>query len=77
MSELIGQFHDERRAREAWEKRFAELEAENARLRVGLGRIAQPAAGTHDFAALVRIAQSTLAAKAGAETPVHEEKRDA
>jgi len=32
MTELAGQFHDERRAREAWEKRFAELEAENKRL---------------------------------------------
>jgi len=43
------------------------LEAENERLRVGLGRIAQPAASTHDFAALVRIAQSTLAAKVAKE----------
>jgi len=48
-------------------QRVAELEAENKRLRAGLGRIADPAAGTHDFAALVRIAQSTLAAEKAKE----------
>ena len=45
------------------ERERDKLRAKIERLRAGLGRIAQPAAGTHDFAALVRIAQSTLAAE--------------